>query len=103
MGVKILKFFDADLGSGMEKIRYGIRDKNLGSVTLPDPDSINPDLPYRWATVKPDLPYWWATATYFPDVCSQVISLDVRTNLAEGTSVFTQDGYAGTNRNVKVQ
>jgi hypothetical protein len=39
---------------------------------------------------------------YFPDVCSQVISLDVRTNLAEGTSVFAQDGYAGTNRNVKV-
>ncbi len=86
----------------MEKFEYGIWDKHLGSVTLPDRDSINPDLPYKWATVKPDLPYWW-WATYFPDECSQVISLDVRTNLAEGPSVFAQDGYAGTNRNVKVQ
>jgi hypothetical protein len=39
--VKILKFFDADQGSGMEKIRdpgwnkfgSGIRDKHLGSAT----------------------------------------------------------------------
>jgi hypothetical protein len=31
-GVKIRKFFDADLGSGMEKIR--IRDKHPGSATL---------------------------------------------------------------------
>jgi hypothetical protein len=30
--VKILKFFDADPGTGMEKIR--IRDKNPGSATL---------------------------------------------------------------------
>jgi hypothetical protein len=34
--VKILKFFDADPGSGMEKIR--IRDKHAGSViNIPDP------------------------------------------------------------------
>jgi hypothetical protein len=33
--VKIIKFFDADQGgSGMEKIRSGIRDKHLGSATL---------------------------------------------------------------------
>jgi hypothetical protein len=37
--VKILKFFDADPGSGMEKIGSGmeknrIRDKHPGSVTL---------------------------------------------------------------------
>jgi hypothetical protein len=32
--VKILKFFDADPGSGMEKIRSGIRDKHTGSATL---------------------------------------------------------------------
>lgn len=32
---------------------------------------------------------------------SQVISLDVRTNLAEGPSVFAQEGYTGTGQNVK--
>jgi hypothetical protein len=44
LGVKILKFFDEDLGSGMEtvriwdpgwkKFRSGIRDKHPGSATL---------------------------------------------------------------------
>jgi hypothetical protein len=39
VGVKILKFFDADPGSGMEKIRirdgkFRIRDKHPGSATL---------------------------------------------------------------------
>jgi hypothetical protein len=32
--VKILKFFDADPGSGMEKVGSGTRDKHLGSATL---------------------------------------------------------------------
>ncbi len=83
---------------GWKKFEYGI------NISEPDPDSINPDLPHRWATANPNLPYWWATVSiYFPVVCSQVISLDVRTNLAEGPSVFAQDGYAGSNRNVKVQ
>jgi hypothetical protein len=31
-GVKILKFFDADPGSAMEKFGFGIRDKHLGSA-----------------------------------------------------------------------
>jgi hypothetical protein len=44
LGVKILKFFDEDLGSGMETVRIrdpgwkkvgsGIRDKHPGSATL---------------------------------------------------------------------
>jgi hypothetical protein len=44
LGVKILKFFDEDPGSGMETVRirdpgwkkvgYGIRDKHPGSATL---------------------------------------------------------------------
>jgi hypothetical protein len=32
--VKILKFFDADLGSGMEKIRIRDPEKHPGSATL---------------------------------------------------------------------
>ncbi len=83
---------------GWNKFEYGIRDKNFGAGSR-----FKKSGSYRWATANPDLPYWWATVTYFPDVCSQVISLDVRTNLAEGPSVFAQDSYAGTNRNVKVQ
>ncbi len=34
-GVKILKFYDEDPGSGMEKVGSGIRDKHSGSATLP--------------------------------------------------------------------
>jgi hypothetical protein len=37
--VKILKFFDADPGSGLEKIR--IRDKHTGSVTLTERERKN--------------------------------------------------------------
>jgi hypothetical protein len=33
-GVKILKFFDADPGSGWKKVGSGIRDKHPGSATL---------------------------------------------------------------------
>jgi hypothetical protein len=33
-GLKILKIFDADPESGMEKLRSGIRHKNPGSATL---------------------------------------------------------------------
>jgi hypothetical protein len=34
LGVKIFKFFDANPGSGMEKIPIGIRDKHPGSAKL---------------------------------------------------------------------
>ncbi len=34
-GVKILKVFDADPGSGIGKIGSGIQDKHPGSATLP--------------------------------------------------------------------
>jgi hypothetical protein len=39
---KILKFFDADPGSGMEKIRIRIRDKHPGSATLMDSHHFGP-------------------------------------------------------------
>jgi hypothetical protein len=41
--VKIIKFFDADPGSGMEKISDPELKKFGSGITDPDPDLMNPD------------------------------------------------------------